>query len=198
MHLVDIRGQGVRCLENLSNKETALLGLLMEESMYPYQMEKIIQYRDMRSWTEISMSSIYKSLAKLEERALVKSDVSISEGNRPQKFFSITMEGRTAFRAKIKDLISKPERVVWQFDLGVYYMDALEKGEIEEALGIYEEELRDLARGYGELEKFMRGEGCPEWRVAVSTRPQFFIKAELQWLRSFRSRLRRNPTSSDY
>ena len=179
----------MRGLAKLSNKEIALLGLLMEEPMYPYQIEKIIQFRDMRSWTEMSMSSIYKALSKLEERSIVKSDVTISEGNKPQKIFSVTPEGRRAFRTSIRELISKPERMIWQFDLGVYNMDALSKAEIKGALDEYEARLGELAEGYRELEEFMRGEGCPEWRVAVSTRPQHLIRAELEWLTIFRAKI---------
>jgi DNA-binding PadR family transcriptional regulator len=46
-------------MPNLSNAEAALLGLLSEQSMYPYQIEKEVRYREMRFWTELSMSSIY-------------------------------------------------------------------------------------------------------------------------------------------
>jgi len=33
----------------LSNKEAALIGQLLEGSMYPYQIEKVVKFRDMRS-----------------------------------------------------------------------------------------------------------------------------------------------------
>jgi len=32
----------------LSNTETALLGLLCEEPMHPWQIQKVVQHRDMR------------------------------------------------------------------------------------------------------------------------------------------------------
>ena len=44
----------------ISNAETTLLGLLSEQSMYPYQIEQEVKYRGMRFWTELAMSSIYK------------------------------------------------------------------------------------------------------------------------------------------
>jgi DNA-binding PadR family transcriptional regulator len=179
----------VRRLEAVSNKEVALLGLLLEEPMHPYQIEKTIQFRDMRSWTEISMSSIYKTLSGLENKSLVKSEVKISQQNRPQKTFRLTPKGRRALREKIREILSRPETVIWQFNIGTYFMDALEGDEISGALEEYERGLSELVMGYEELEKFLRGEGCPEWRIAVSTRTRYLIEAEIEWLQTFRKKL---------
>lgn len=176
-------------MQTISNKEAALLGLLLEEPMHPYQIEKTIQFREMRSWTEISMSSIYKTLSGLEKRNLVKSDVKISQQNRPQKTFRLTSKGRRAIKEKVMDLVSRPETVIWQVDLGNYYLDALEEGEIALALDEYDKGLRERAVGYGELEKYMREDGCPEWRIAVATRTKFLIEAEIEWLKMYRKNL---------
>jgi len=54
-------------MPDLTNAEAALLGLLSERPMHPYQIEKEVRSRDMRFWTELSMSSIYKLLRKLEK-----------------------------------------------------------------------------------------------------------------------------------
>jgi DNA-binding PadR family transcriptional regulator len=176
-------------VQTVSNKEAALLGLLHEEPMHPYQIEKTIQFRDMRSWTEISMSSIYKTLSSLEKRNLVKSDVKISQQNRPQKTFRLTSKGRKAIRDKVRELLARPETVIWQFDLGNYFMDVLEDGEIVGALDEYEKGLREMVVGYGELEKYMREEDCPEWRIAVATRTKCLLEAEIEWLKKYRKNL---------
>lgn len=52
----------------ISNKEMALLGLLSEKPKHAYEIENDIKERDMRYWTEISKSSIYKLLNKLEKK----------------------------------------------------------------------------------------------------------------------------------
>ncbi len=72
-------------MNELSNSEAALLGLLSEEPMHPYKIDQEFEYRDMRSWTELSMSSIYKLLRKLEKEQLVNSEKIISSENRLQK-----------------------------------------------------------------------------------------------------------------
>ena len=35
----------------ITKAEAILLGLLSEQSMYPYQIEQEVKYRDMRFWT---------------------------------------------------------------------------------------------------------------------------------------------------
>ncbi|MGA1873644.1 MAG: PadR family transcriptional regulator [Thermoplasmatota archaeon] len=177
-------------MATLSNKEAALIGLLLEEPMYPYQIEKAVQFRDMRSWTEISMSSIYKVLSKLEEKGFVESRVSISDENKPQKVFSVTSNGKRAMKEKVRELVSRPEFMKWRVDVGTYNLDVLSKKEMAEAILEYEKGLKELLKGYGELEDYMRGEGCQEWRVAVAVRPQYLLKAEIEWIGDFKKKMR--------
>ena len=66
----------------ISKAEAALLGLLSECPMHAYQIEQEAEFRDMRSWTDLSMSSIYKLLKKLEERELVMRNDEMSEAGR--------------------------------------------------------------------------------------------------------------------
>ena len=176
-------------MEQLSNKETALLGLLNEGPMHPYQIEKVVEFRDMRFWTEISMSSIYKVLQKLEGKGHVASEVSVSGSNRPQKVFRITNYGKKALEEKVLALLSEPEHLIFRVDLGTYNLDAANKELVGPALDKYEKRLKEDLKGYRDLEMYMRGEKCPDNRVAVSVRPQFLIKAELEWLKGFRKEL---------
>ena len=72
----------------ISNKETALLMLLAEQSMHAYQIEKIVEEREMRFWTEISMSSIYKLLNKLAREKLISKRGKNSENGINKNVFS--------------------------------------------------------------------------------------------------------------
>ena len=51
----------------ISNKETALLMLLTERPMHAYQIERVVKDRDMRLWTEMSMSSISRRINTVKE-----------------------------------------------------------------------------------------------------------------------------------
>ena len=119
-------------MTDLSNAEAALLGLLSEKAMYPYQIEQEVKYRDMRFWTELSMSAIYKLLRKQEKDGFVKSTNEISAENRLKKVYSISEMGKAALKDKIEKLLSFPEHIRWQFDIGMYNADLLSKPQVRE------------------------------------------------------------------
>ena len=80
-------------MKTLTSLEAALMGLLDEKPMHPYEIEKVIVARDMRWWTEISMSSVYKLLRKLEKEGRVKSEVRLNRRNLAQKVYRLTPAG---------------------------------------------------------------------------------------------------------
>jgi DNA-binding PadR family transcriptional regulator len=168
-----------------SNAETALLGLLSETPMYPYQIEKEVVDRDMRYWTELSMSSIYKLLRKMETLGWVRSNSEISEENRLRKLYEITPAGTKQLKKRIKDLLSEPEHIRWQFDLGIYNCDLISPLEIRDALLRYRAKLEENISGYKDLEKFLIASGCPVHRLAVSTRPRYLFRAEIEWIDNY-------------
>lgn len=176
-------------MEEISNAEAALLGLLSEEPMYPYQVEQQVKYRDMRFWTELSMSSIYKVLDKLEKKSLVVRTNEVSEENRLRKLYAISEDGKKALQEKLVTLLSVPEHVRWQVDIGTYNCDLLPRKTVVAALKKYRKELETQVKQYGELEKFLRDSGCPPHRFAIALRPVFLLKGEIEWVDAYLARL---------
>lgn len=169
----------------LSNAEAALLGLLTEGSMYPYQVEGEVKRRDMRCWTELSMSSIYKLLRKCERAGLVKRTNTISPENRLRAFYTISAKGRKVLGEKIEALLSEPTHVQWPVDIGIYNLDLLPRKAVRTALGKYRAVLEERVKGYEELHKLLRDAGCPSHRFECATRPLFLLKAEMRWVDEF-------------
>lgn len=176
-------------MTTLSDVEAALLGLLAENSMYPYQVEGEVKRRDMRCWTELSMSSIYKLLRKCERRGLVRRANTISPENRLRALYTISAKGRTALEGKIEALLSEPTHVRWPIDIGTYNMDLLPRKRARAALGKYRAALEERVGGYRELHRFLRDAGCPSNRFECATRPIFLLKAEMKWVDGFMKRL---------
>jgi DNA-binding PadR family transcriptional regulator len=165
----------------ISNKEVALLGLLNESPMHGYEIEHEVKNRDMRYWTEISMSSIYKVLKKLEEKKFVKFEVKLTANNVAQKVYSLTPKGRNALKSKVSSLFTDFDHHRWQLDLAITNLNVLSKDEIKKSLDTYIKKLEDLLKGYGELEKYLIGENCPIYKLALAKRPQYLYKAEIEW-----------------
>jgi DNA-binding PadR family transcriptional regulator len=169
----------------ISNKEAALLGLISEKPKHAYEIENDIKERDMRYWTEISMSSVYKLLNKLESRKLLESEVKLSKNNVAQKIYSITEQGKRAFKDKLKELVS-----VWQpskhpIDIGLANLGLLTKKEAIEQLTKYSESLDKMIKCYNELEKFLIDGKCSLGNIQLATRRIYLLKAEKNWLKKF-------------
>ena len=118
----------------IPNAEATLLGLLSEQPMYPYQIEQEIKYRDMRFWTELSMSSIYKLLHKLEKDKLVTRKNLISSENRLHTIYTLSDAGEKKLQEKIESLLSKPEHMRWQIDIGTYNRNLISDKKVQETL----------------------------------------------------------------
>ncbi|MDD5556120.1 MAG: PadR family transcriptional regulator [bacterium] len=169
----------------ITNAEAALLGLLAEGPRHPYQIEKDVAEREMRFWTELSMSSIYKLLRKCERSGLVKRTNTISPENRLRALYAISPKGRRALEEKVEALISEPGHVRWPFDIGIYNCGLLPRRRARAALERCRAGLEERVRCYEALRDFLRGEGCPEHHVAIATRPLFLARAELKWVDDF-------------
>jgi DNA-binding PadR family transcriptional regulator len=172
-------------MRELTNAEAALLGLLAEGPRHPYQIEKDVQYRDMRSWTDLSISSIYKLLRQLEVESLVDLSRDLTDNNRMRKVYSITDLGQKALEKKISALLTEGEHVKWQTDVGIYNFVNIPKAKRRALLEAYIESLEAQIKCYRDLEEFMSGDECPPWHRAVSKRPQYIYQGEIEWTKAF-------------
>ena len=69
-----------------------VLGILKKESLSAYDIQKLVEYRNISKWVKISTPSIYKKVIQLEERGYIKSNM-IKEGKMPEKaVYSLTAE----------------------------------------------------------------------------------------------------------
>lgn len=176
-------------MTDLSNAEAALLGLLSEGPMYPYQIEQEVECRSMRDWTELSMSAIYKTLVNLEKKGFVKRTNEVSPQNRLRKHYEISDKGKKALCEKLEALLSEPEHTLWQVDIGTYNCDLLPKKTVIKALKNYRKSLENGIKCNEELCKYLMDCGCPPHRFAVATRPIFMLKGEIEWVDSYMKQL---------
>lgn len=176
--------------ENLTNAEAALLGLLSEEPMHPYKIEQEVKFRDMRFWTDLSMSAIYKLLNKLEKNDLVTRENKVTGENRIQKIYSLSEKGNETLKLKLIELLSEPEHSRWQVDIGVYNSSLLTKNETIKSLSNYRKKLLEKIKGYEDLHAFLKSINCPSHRFELAKRPVYLLKAEIEWLDSFINELK--------
>lgn len=121
---------------DLTNAETALLGLLSEKPMCFNQIEQEVQYRDMNFWTELSVPSIKSLLFKLVTLGLVTVNSEECSEKPPRELYKITEPGMDALSSKIAKILSNVEHIRWQLDIGTYNCNFLPKDKVVESLGL--------------------------------------------------------------
>jgi len=171
--------------DRMGNKEIAVLGLLSERPMHGYDLEHEIRMRDMRYWTEISMSSVYKILKKLEEKGLINCEVKLTPNNVSQKVYSLTDLGKVRLNGEISALFSEFDHHRWNIDLAISNLNVLTDEQKARNINAYIHKLKELLTGYGELQKYLEAENCPIHRRALATRPQYLYRAEIEWAEEY-------------
>jgi len=169
----------------ITNKEAALLNLLSEKPKHAYEIEQDIQERDMRFWTEISMSSVYKLLNKLERQGLLSSKVKLTKKRVAQKVYALTASGRRAFRGKLAVLLSTWEASKHPLDIGLASLWLLGNEEALALLAKYGEQLDKMLACYAELETYLKEHQCPPGNVQLATRRRHMLGGEKKWLQGF-------------
>lgn len=85
-----------------------VLGMLKKESLSAYEIQKLVEYRNISKWVKISTPSIYKKVIQLEEKGLIKSNV-VKEGKMPEKaVYTLTDTGEKAFESLMYEIALQP------------------------------------------------------------------------------------------
>ncbi len=169
----------------MTNAEIAVLGLVAEKPRYGYKLNDVIRARGIRYWIEISFSSVYYVLNKLEKKELVNSKIESQESVPARKIYSITKKGSKELEKSIVDVLSKPKRRFSDVDLGMSNLMYLTK---EKALECFNSYLNQLINEESELKEFWQaqgGEELPFYLTALFTRPLIHRQVEIEWVRHF-------------
>ncbi|TXT67674.1 MAG: Transcriptional regulator PadR-like family protein [Promethearchaeota archaeon] len=90
----------------LSHREYIVLGLVSEEPSHAYELNKKIEDRGMRDWTNIGASTIYNDLNTLDDNGLVESYTEEVD-NRIRRVYKITPDGSDLLKAKTYNVLKE-------------------------------------------------------------------------------------------
>lgn len=93
-------------MNDLTDSELLILGLVSEMPRHGYELAQVIEKRRMREWTQIAFSSIYFVLGKLEKKGLVTADVPAT--SKAKKKYKLS---RTGKRTLVRQTLSALETV---------------------------------------------------------------------------------------
>ena len=102
-----------------------VLGILKKESLSAYDIQKLVEYRNISQWVKISTPSIYKKVLQLEEKGYIKSN-SVKEGKMAEKaVYSLTETGEKEFENLILEVSCKPIHIFLDFNAVIVNLDSL-------------------------------------------------------------------------
>lgn len=93
-----------------------VLGILKKESLSAYDIQKLVEYRNISKWVKISTPSIYKKVIQLEDRGYIKGNT-VKEGKMAEKVvYTLTEEGEKQFKKLMLQIASKPIHMFLDFN----------------------------------------------------------------------------------
>jgi DNA-binding PadR family transcriptional regulator len=191
----------------LSLNDITILGLLAQTSNQPIngkKLEKTIEVRGMRVWTNIGKSSVYHSLKKLKKLNYLNSHKQKSNRgeNKPpltEVFYQITSLGVKALKNNVMRVITHPEKIIDPFDIAFASAINVSNHEMIELLEMRITEMQKREENLSERLAFFRSPEAKGYSVtgeeetnqdillhiqALFTRPLAFIECEKEWIKS--------------
>ena len=165
--------------DELTNAEYAILGLLMEKPCHGYDLDRLIEQRGMREWTELAFSSIYYVLGRLEKRGLAESRTDPEKKTR--KIYRPTAKAREQFIRTTVRALSEPHPVYPSVLLGLANWPALDRATAMEALDRRGRTLEAIAARVASKRRSVPG--LPPHVAALFDYSETLLRAEIDWVK---------------
>ena len=165
-----------------------VLGMLKKQPLSAYDIQKLVEYRNISKWVKISTPSIYKKVIQLEEKGLLQS-VPVRKNNMPEKaVYSLTDSGEQEFERLMGELSAQPIRMFLDFNAVIVNLDSVPSEMQKTCVANIEKNVREL-KMY--LEENLREKGnmpdVPEIGMAVLRQQLVLAEMIETWISSLKS-----------
>jgi DNA-binding PadR family transcriptional regulator len=122
----------------------AVLVLLYERPMHPYEMAATLRERRKEESIKLRYGSLYTVIELLVKAAFIAEKRTTREGNRPERtIYAITSVGEAEMRAWMREILSTPVKEYPQFESGLSLLPVLPP---EEAIDLLETRIEFLKK----------------------------------------------------
>ncbi|MDR2977596.1 MAG: PadR family transcriptional regulator [Streptococcaceae bacterium] len=159
-----------------------VLGMLKQEALSAYDIQKLVDYRNISRWVKISTPSIYKKVIQLEEKGLIES-VTVKGKMAEKAIYSLTKKGAEEFRRLMFDISSSPINIFLDLNAVIVNLAVLSPAEQKKCLRDIEANVEEL-KGFLE-ENFEQKENradIPASGLAVLNQQYALVQAIESWL----------------
>jgi DNA-binding PadR family transcriptional regulator len=164
--------------------EIAVLTLLRQGPMHPYQMRRLLKSRHKDEILSLRHGSLYHSIGRLERAGRIAVEATSREGKRPERTtYRITEAGEVDLLGTLRKMIAVPRHEANDFMAAVSSLVHLEP---EEARLRLEERCGELEKKIDERKRVLAlvMERVPRIHLVESEYLLAMQRAELEWTRS--------------
>lgn len=161
----------------------AVMNLLMERPMHPYEMKSKMKQRGHDQVVKIKGGSIYDTVERLEAGGFITSQAPSREGRRPERtVYAITETGRDEVTDWLKELLAQPVSEYPQFGAALAFFAGLDKDEVVRQLKMRTARLDGQIAGAAKQLKTFLDMGLPRLFLVESEYALAIKRAELDWV----------------
>ena len=160
-----------------------VLGILKKEPMSAYDIQKLVEYRNISKWVKISTPSIYKKVIQLEEKGYITSHIE-KDGKMPEKaVYSLSEAGKQEFEKLMVEISCKPINIFLDFNAVVVNLESMTKERQKECLDNIENNMK-VIKTYLEKNIALKEsvDDIPATGMAVLQQQYMLAKAIEEWI----------------
>jgi DNA-binding PadR family transcriptional regulator len=170
--------------------EIAVLALLRECPMHPYQMQRLLRMRHKDEILALKRGSLYHAIARLLKAELIAVQATGRDGRRPERTtYRVTDSGIQALAEALRRMVALPRRESSEFMASMSFLVYLPPAEaaekLEERARRLEAEIAARTAGLAGASTFL-----PRIHLIESEYLVAMLKAELAWVRVLADDLR--------
>lgn len=164
--------------------EIAVLALLREAPMHPYQMQRLLRLRHKDEILALKRGSLYHAIARLVRDQLITARSTERNGRRPERTtYAMTPAGRREFARVLRHIIATPRRESSEFMAAMSFLVHLTPAEaqprLEERARHLQSEIDVRTAGIAAASAHVQRINLVESEYLIA-----MLKAELGWVRS--------------
>ncbi|MDR3540437.1 MAG: PadR family transcriptional regulator [Desulfosporosinus sp.] len=172
----------------LSNVELILIKFIKTKPSYAYEIERMIEDREIRVWVKIGGTTVYQVLDRLCNKGFLKSKIE-KEGNMPQrKRYYVTDNGNKAFEKATVKLLRNSEHYYFDLTIGLACRHLMETEMFKQTIQERLNNLNDFVDHFNEKFEKVK-ELYPNKRLLVKE----YLLSHYQLEQSFLERILREP-----
>jgi DNA-binding PadR family transcriptional regulator len=161
----------------------AVLGLLCEKPMHPYEMSGTLRERAKEQSIKLNYGSLYSVVDALLRHNLIEVHDVVREGRRPERtVYTITDPGRIEYVDWLSELMSMPVKEFTQFEAALSLMPSLPPDDVVRLLKVRRTRLDAEVVGTDAIIEEMARQGLPYLFAIESDYVQQLRRAELAFI----------------